>query len=275
MMFRRFRPLLAAMLVIAAPVLCASQQIRVATGSGVSRLPEVRGPFFDITKYGARPDGPAVANQAAINDGIAAAAAAGGGTVVVPSGAFRTYTIRLKSRVGLHLASRDSTLRAAVQGASPGGDGGFYDAPEPNLFVGLQDHGHSHWANSLIYGVDVENVMISGPGLIDGSYINDRGETVNVLSGGDPREVTTRSDAGVPGGGNKAIALKNSKHITFFAKNEALLPRIAWHAGRPAGDWPLTAVMPFSSADLLRFDLLRRVVPADPLTCAQRGVGEM
>jgi polygalacturonase len=208
-------PFFVAAVFVGTAVPCAAQQIRLATGSGVELLPQVRGPFFDITKYGARTDGPAVANQTAINEAIAAAAAAGGGTVVVPSGAFKTYTIRLRSRVGLHLAARDSILRAAVQGAAPAGDGGFYDAPEPNIFVGLQDHGHSHWANSLIYGVDVDNVTISGPGLIDGSYINDRGETVNVLSGGDPREVTTRTDGGVPGGGNKAIALKNSRSIVF------------------------------------------------------------
>ena len=94
-----FRQFFAAMLVMATPVLCMAQQIRVATGSGVKVLPQVRGPFFDITKYGARPNGQAMANQAAINDAIAAAAAAGGGTVVVPAGVFKTYTIRLRSRI--------------------------------------------------------------------------------------------------------------------------------------------------------------------------------
>ena len=191
------------------------QQIPLATGSGVTTLPEPKPPFFDITAYGAVADGSAVANQKAIHAAIAAAAAAGGGTVVVPAGDFRTYTIRLVSRVGVHLATRASVLRAAVQGTGPGQDGAFYDAPELNLFVGLQDHGHSHWANSLIYGVDVEGVMISGPGLIDGSYLNERGETVNVLSGGDPREVATRTESGAAGGGNKAIALKNSRNIVF------------------------------------------------------------
>jgi polygalacturonase len=102
-----------------------------------------------------------------------------------------------------------------MHGPAPQGDGGVYDAPEQNLFVGLQDHGHSHWANSLIYGVDVQDVMISGPGLIDGSHLNERGEAVTVLSTGDPREATTRTDSGVPDGGNKAIALKNARHITF------------------------------------------------------------
>ena len=190
--------------------------IPLATGSGVAITPTAQGPFFDITAYGAVAGGSAVANQAAINNAIAAASAAGGGTVVVPAGDFKTYTIRLKSNVGLQLSQRNSVLRAAVAGTGPGQDGGFYDAPEPNPFVGLQDHGHSHWANSLIYGADIENVMISGPGLIDGGSIDPAtGFTVNVLSGNDPAEVTVRTAAGTPAGANKAIAIKNGKKITM------------------------------------------------------------
>lgn len=192
----------------------APPSVQVATGSGVDELPEPQGPFFDIEDYGAVAGGPPVPNQTAINSAIAAAAAAGGGTVVVPSGEFKTYTIRLMSDVGLHLAEEDSVLRAAIAGTGDEGEGGFYDAPEVNLFVGLQDQGHSHWANSLIYGVDVDNVMISGPGLIDGGRIED-GVTTNVLTGHDPREVRVRTDAGVAAGANKAIALKNSTNIAF------------------------------------------------------------
>jgi len=189
--------------------------VLIATGSGRTRLPDIAGPFFDVVAYGAKPDGLATTNQTAINAAIEAAAAAGGGTVVVPAGDFRTYTIRLRSNVGLHLATRESILRAARHGAPPTGDGGMYDAPEVNPFVGLQDHGHSHWANSLIYGSGIENITISGPGLIDGSYLNETGQTVNVLSGNDPREVSMRTDAGTPGGGNKAIALKNVRNVIF------------------------------------------------------------
>jgi polygalacturonase len=129
-----------------------SRPIPLATGSGVTALSEPRRPVFGISSYGAVSKGPALANQKAINDAIAAAAAAGGGTVVVPAGDFKTYTIRLRGRVGLHFATRQSIVRAAVHGPAPQGDGGVYDAPEQNLFVGLQDHGHGHWANSLIYG---------------------------------------------------------------------------------------------------------------------------
>jgi polygalacturonase len=189
--------------------------IPVATGSGVVTLPKSHGPTFDILAYGAKSDGPALANQTAINAAIDAAAAAGGGTVVIPQGTFKTYSIRLKSNVELRLATKDSILRAAVAGTGEGQDGGFYDAPEKNLFVGIQDGGHSHWANSLIYGIDVKNVTISGPGLIDGSYLDARGLVVDVLAGGDPREAATRDGSGVPGGANKAIGLKNADHIVF------------------------------------------------------------
>jgi polygalacturonase len=189
--------------------------IKVATGSGVLALPEPKGPFFDVTRFGAAPGGAALGNQTAINAAIDAAAKAGGGTVVIPPGTFKTYSIRLRSNVGLHFATGDSVLRAAVQGTGEGQDGGFYDAPEKNPFVGVQDGGHSHWANSLIYGIGVENVLISGPGLIDGSYIDASGATVNVLSGADLIEVPLRNAEGTPGGGNKAIALKNANNIVF------------------------------------------------------------
>jgi pectate lyase-like protein/putative Ig domain-containing protein len=189
--------------------------VTIATGSGILALPKVNGPLFDITSFGAEPGAPALRNQAAINAAIDAAAKAGGGTVVIPAGTFKTFSIRLKSNVGLHFASKDSILRAAVPGTGANRDGGFYDAPEKNPFVGLQDQGHSHWANSLIYGIGVENVTISGPGLIDGSYVDSTGATVDVLTGFDSPEVTSREASGTPGGGNKAIALENATNIIF------------------------------------------------------------
>ena len=189
--------------------------IKLASGSGIITLPSAKAPFFDITKYGAVSDGPALANQAAINAAIDAASAAGHGTVLIPSGTFKTYSIRLKSNVGIHFVTSSSVLRAAIPGTGAGQDGGFYDAPEKNPFVGLQDGGHSHWADSLIYGIGVSNIMISGPGLIDGSYADASGTTVNVLSSGDSREGPTRNTAGQPGPGNKAIALKNATNIVF------------------------------------------------------------
>jgi polygalacturonase len=72
--------------------------------------------MFDIRSFGAVSNGPALKNQAAINAAIDAAAKAGGGTVVIPAGTFKTYSIRLKSNVGLHFASKDSIIKAGVPG---------------------------------------------------------------------------------------------------------------------------------------------------------------
>ncbi len=198
-----------------APAVEVNPSIRIATGSGVGVLPEPRAPFFDITAYGAVSGGAALANQAAINAAIDAASAAGGGTVLLPEGDYTTYTVRLRSGVGLHLASPKTVLRAAIAGKGAGKDGGLYDAPEPNLYVGLQDHGHSHFANSLIYGADVSDVMISGPGLIDGSRLDDKGQTLSVLVSHDLPEVAKRTAAGEPSNANKAIAIKGGTNIVF------------------------------------------------------------
>jgi polygalacturonase len=71
-----------------------------------------------------------------------------------------------------------------------------YDLPEPNPHDKYQDHGHSHWHNSLIWGENLEHVAITGPGTIDG-----RGLTWNAA----PANPT----------GNKAIALKCCRHVTL------------------------------------------------------------
>jgi polygalacturonase len=194
-----------------------AQTIPIATGSGVTVLPDPDmrdGHVFTITDYGAISGGSALTNRLAIDSAITLCAAAGGGTVIIPDGDFKSFTIHLQSNVGLHFNSKNSIIRAAVNGTGTGKDGGNYDAPEVNLFVGLQDEGHSHWANSLITGVGLSNIMISGPGLIDGSYMNGS-VAVNVLSGNDAGEVSTRTAAGSPGIANKAFGLKNDTNIIF------------------------------------------------------------
>ena len=85
-----------------------------------------------------------------------------------------------------------------------------------NLFVGLEDEGHAHWKNSLIWGIGVSNIMISGPGLIDGSSApNASGIVTATIPTGDPGEVTTRTSAGTAGNANKAIALEFANNIIF------------------------------------------------------------
>ncbi|HLM58276.1 MAG TPA: glycosyl hydrolase family 28-related protein, partial [Pyrinomonadaceae bacterium] len=58
---------------------------------------------FDVTRYGARPDGRADSTEA-FRKAIDACNRAGGGRVVVPAGEFLTGPIHLKSNVNLHVS---------------------------------------------------------------------------------------------------------------------------------------------------------------------------
>ena len=200
--------------------------IVLATGSTVEKadlLKEGDGQLFDITAYGAVSEGDPVQNTAAINAAIEAANQAGGGTVVVPAGDFKTYTIRLLDNVNIRI-DQDGIIRAARtdmydrQGNQTSvGEGGNYDEPEVNLYAGLQDHGHTYFANSLFYAADKQNIMIYGEGLVDGSYIDDDGILQNVLQGSDPSNPTNRTDPGDTGTwyGNKGFALVRCENVVI------------------------------------------------------------
>ena len=105
---------------------------------------ETRAAVFDVTAFGAKPDG-TTPDRDAINKAIDAAAAAGGGTVYFPAGAYLTGSIRLRSNVALQF-DQGSHLVATADGAA-------YD---PVL-------------SSLIVGENVENIAIVGGGLISGT----------------------------------------------------------------------------------------------------------
>jgi polygalacturonase len=117
-----------------------------------------------------------------------AAAKAGGGTVYFPAGTYRSYSIRLLSHISLYL-DQGATLLAAA----PVGETG-YDAPEPAANDQYQDFGHSHWHNSLIWGENLVDVSILGPGTIYGQGLT--------------REGPHRAPVG-----NKAIALKLCRNV--------------------------------------------------------------
>lgn len=177
---------------------------------------------FIITQYGAVSGGNPVENTRAINWAIQMASKAKGGTVVIPEGEFKSYTIFLKSRVNIRLEKK-AVLRAARTEITQSyekqkGEGGNYGEPEVNLYAGLQDHGHTYFANSLIYAVDIEDSMIYGEGLIDGSFIEEEtGYRRYVLQGGDPFEPRMRDQRGHTGEwfGNKAIALVRCRNIVL------------------------------------------------------------
>ncbi len=164
--------------------------------------------LFDVRTYGAVGDGKTV-DTPAINKAIEAAAAAGGGTVVFPAGQWLCFSIHLKSYVSLYL-SQGATIVAADSpkpGETTGYNGGTYDVAEPNQpWEPYQDYGHNHWHNSLLWGENIHDLSITGPGLIYGKG----------LSFGAKREARGNYPIYVaeqPGVGNKAIALKNCRNV--------------------------------------------------------------
>ncbi len=175
--------------------------------------------FYNVNKYGAKGDGKTLDTDA-INKAIEAASANGGGTVFFSAGTYLSFSIHLKSNITLYL-DNGATLLAA----DPATDKGKYDSFEPNEFDMYQDFGHSHWKNSLIWGIGVENVAITGQGKIDGKGLSKRspgprrprteGETPTTMKGnvsplGEMSPLTE-----MEGLGTKAIALKLSKNVTL------------------------------------------------------------
>jgi len=189
--------------------------------------------IFDIRTYGAVGDGKTV-DSTAINKAIEAAAAAGGGTVFFPAGTWLSFSIRLKSHVALYL-SQGSTILAADSpkpGETTGYNGGTYDAAEPNTaWDAYQDYGHNHWHNSLIWGEDIHDVSITGPGVIFGKGLSfgagpgrppgappprtPRSPIEGAAIVRPPRGNYTMFQAEQPGVGNKAIAMKNCRNVIF------------------------------------------------------------
>ncbi len=155
---------------------------------------------FNVRAFGAKGDGASI-DSPAINRAIDAAAAAGGGTVVFSAGIYLSYSIRLKSKVGLYL-DHGAVILA---GPTPldGTNSGGYDAAEPQgTCEPYQDYGHNHWHNSLIWGEDLDGISITGPGLIWGKG----------LTRGWDKE-PGMPDTTKPGVGNKTIALKNCRNV--------------------------------------------------------------
>jgi polygalacturonase len=95
-------------------------------------------------------------NTKPIQAAIDACAKAGGGTVYFPAGTYLSGTIVLKSHVTLHLDSG-----AALLGSKNLED---YPAHIP----ALRSYTDTYTDKSLVYAEDVENIAITGHGVIDG-----------------------------------------------------------------------------------------------------------
>lgn len=100
-----------------------------------------------------------------------------------------------------------------------------YDLPEEGIDQLYQDFGHSHWHNSLIWGDDVREVAILGPGGIDGAGLTRDGPGARWKRQAGERPLSMRAmtqaqiddleptAAAMAGKGNKAIAFKNGRDI--------------------------------------------------------------
>jgi polygalacturonase len=195
-----------------APFALAGLAAKSVFAQGDSPNPVTTPLFFDVRVYGASGSGRTL-DSPGVNAAIDAAAAAGGGTVLFPAGTYLCFSIRLRSQVHLHLSQGATILAAAspLPGQTTGEMGGAYDAAEPKTaYNAYQDYGHNHWHNSLIWGEDLHNVGISGPGLIYGKGLSFGGWIKGERRGDYPIY-----EAEQPGVGNKAIALKNCRNVIF------------------------------------------------------------
>ncbi|MEK3740165.1 glycoside hydrolase family 28 protein [Paenibacillus odorifer] len=110
--------------------------------------------IYNINDYGAHPNS-AEPSTEAIARAIHAASEAGGGTVYVPSGHYQTGAIFMKSNIELQL--------------SPGAELSFSSDPNDYPVVssrweGVKQNVHA----SCIFGINLENVSVTGAGKLDG-----------------------------------------------------------------------------------------------------------
>ncbi len=108
----------------------------------------MRSSLYNIIDYGAVSDGETV-NTQSIQKAIDDCAGNGGGSVLFPAGTFISGTLFLKSHVSLHLQPG-----AVLLGSKDVND--YPTRPK-------------QWRRSLIYGEGLENISITGQGIIDGN----------------------------------------------------------------------------------------------------------
>ncbi len=128
--------------------------------SGMEKLigeitpPLISGKVYDITAFGARPDGSLVTG--AIQTAVEKCSNEGGGTVLIPDGTFLTGAIHLKSNVNLHLSDQAVLLFSL--------DPKDYLPVVKTRWEGIDCYNYS----PLIYAADAENISVTGKGILDG-----------------------------------------------------------------------------------------------------------
>lgn len=110
--------------------------------------------IYNVTDYGALPD-TEHSSTSGIQAAIDAASSAGGGTVFVPAGIYHTGSLSLRSRIELAL-SPGSVLKFST------------DPAEYPIVESRWEGANRQVYASCLYGVDLENVSVTGGGTLDG-----------------------------------------------------------------------------------------------------------
>jgi len=162
---------------------------------------------FNVRDYGATGDGKTL-DSPSINQAITACAEAGGGTVWIPAGRYLSGSIRLTNNLHLYLDA-GAVLVAAPQSLKA------YDETEPWEGTAYQDGGHTFFRNSLIWGENLTNVFITGPGMIHGKGLAGGDGQQDLRSGFANWQNSSAPRTNLPPDrlGNKAIALKLCRNV--------------------------------------------------------------
>jgi polygalacturonase len=162
---------------------------------------------FNIRSFGAAGEGKTL-DSPAINKAIAACAEAGGGTVLVPAGTWLCGSIHLSNNIHLYLDA-GSTILGAPQKAEA------YDLTEPWEGIAYQDGGHTYFHNSLIWGENLTNVFITGPGMIHGGGLVKSDGLLDRMCGFNIWDKPDAKRPELPAVrlGNKAVALKLCRNV--------------------------------------------------------------
>ncbi|MGF1660954.1 MAG: glycoside hydrolase family 28 protein [Kineosporiaceae bacterium] len=138
----------------------------------------------DVRRHGAVGDGAGVETEA-LQRALDSVAAAGGGVLHLPPGIYRTGTLRLRSRVTLHVAA----------GALLQGTGDPADHPvDPGRTEGPATYGEHFTHSRLIHLDGVHDAGIVGRGVVDGDGVRLRaaGRTSNLVRVSRSHDVTIR-----------------------------------------------------------------------------------
>jgi polygalacturonase len=165
---------------------------------------------FNVRNFSAVGDGTNL-DSPAIDRAIQAASAAGGGTVFVPAGTYLCGSIHLTNNIHLYLDA-GAVILGAPQAMNA------YDETEPWSNNPYQDGGHCYFHNSLIWGENLTNVSITGPGMINGGGLVRDDKLLDDMCGfsrWNPTNRTPELETKFQPSrlGNKAIALKLCRNV--------------------------------------------------------------